>query len=73
MQLFIESSGGRGTSLSRDSDGWDCVSSSLEQSAERGHVRRSSRGDSNVRDLLVKAVGAAYQRSTTLEEQRYKR
>ena len=29
--------------------------------------------DSNVRDLLGKAVGAEYQGSTTLKEQRYKR
>ena len=31
-----------------------------------------TRGDSNVRDLLVGAIGAAYWRRTTLEEQRCK-
>ena len=35
-------------------------------------MRRSTRGDSNVRDLLVEAVGAAYWRRTTQEEQRCK-
>ena len=36
-------------------------------------MRRSTEGDSNVRDLLVEAVGAAYQGSTTLKEQQYKK
>ena len=57
FKLLDSSSGGRGTSLSRDSDGRDCV-----HSAERGHVRRSTGGDSHVGDLLVGAVGAAYRR-----------
>ena len=58
--------GGRGTSLSRDNDGRDCVSEEpAAESAERGHVRRSTRGDSNVKDLLVEAVGAAYRRTSS--------
>ena len=62
------SSGGRETSLSRDSDGRDCVQRVLRVDTCDDPVE-----DSNVRDLLVEAVGAAYQGSTTLREQRYKR
>ena len=62
------SSGGRETSLSRDSDGRDCVQRVLRVDMCDNQVE-----DSNVRDLLGKAVGAAYQGSTTLKEQRYKR
>ena len=62
------SSGGRETSLSRDSDGRDCVQRVLRVDTCDDPVE-----DSNVRDLLVEAVGAAYQGSTTLKEQRYKR
>ena len=56
------------TSLSRDSDGRDCVQRVLRVDTCDDPVE-----DSNVRDLLVEAVGAAYQGSTTLKEQRYKR
>ena len=59
------SSGGRETSLSRASDGHDCV--------QRVDTCDDPVEDSNVRDLLVEAVGAAYQGSTTLKEQRCKR
>ena len=62
------SGGGRETSLSRDSDGRDCV-----QRVPRVDTCDDPVEDSNVRDLLGKAVGAAYQGNTTLEEQRYKR
>ena len=62
------SSGGRETSWSRDSDGRDCVQRVLRVDTCDDPVE-----DSNVRDLLGKAVGAAYQGSTTLKEQRYKR
>ena len=59
--------GGRETSLSRDSDGWDCVQRVLRVDTCDDPVE-----DSNVRDLLGKAIGAAYQGSSTLKEQRYK-
>ena len=62
------SSGGHETSLSRDSDGRDCVQRVLRVDTCNDPVE-----DSNVRDLLVEAVGAAYQGSSTLKEQQYKR
>ena len=62
------SSGGRETSLSRDSDGHDCVQRVLRVDTCDDPVE-----DSNVRDLLVEAVGAAYRGSTTLKEQGCKR
>ena len=69
MWLFIHSSSGGGeTSLSWDSDGRDCVQRVLKVDTCDDPVE-----DSNVRDLLGKAVRAAYQGSTTLKEQRYKR
>ena len=62
------SSGGRETSLSRDCDGRDCVQRALRVDTCDDPVE-----DSNVRDLLVEAVGAAYQGSTTLKEQQWER
>ena len=56
MWLFIAVVGGRETSLSRDSDGRDCVQRVLRVDTCDDPVE-----DSNVRDLLVEAVGAAYQ------------
>ena len=51
----------RGTSLSRDDDGRDCgEQESAAENAERLHVRRSTKDNSNVRNLLAEAAGAAY-------------